>query len=478
MNLADIIAQKNAIKGELARRDIKHFFKLVKPENSVEWHHALILRYLQDFVDKKIKNLIVCVPPQHGKSEICSRTLPAYLLGRFPSKRVISASYNAGLSAKFNRDVQRIITSDNYRLAFPDVTLFDKSEHGTSEGSWIRTSDEFEIVSYGGYYKNAGVGGGITGRTADYAIIDDPIKGAAEAASSTVRQSIVNWYTSDLCTRLNNDSQQLIIMTRWHEQDLVGYILSNPETAKEWTVLTLPAIKEDNRNLEDPRAIGEALWPSFQGIERLRSVRALGERAFQCLYQQNPKANKDVLVYPDFDCIESKLYFEASRPEVLGLDFGFNDELALIGTKTLGDRELWAHEYIYEKGLTPDMLVERLRELGIGKRLLVCDNSRPELIRHLQSSGFAAIPCVKGAGSIFTGIQLVKSYALKITDASDNLIHEANNYEWLTDNRGFATETPKGAKDHALDALRYATKQQASLRGSARPAKYIDMSIE
>jgi hypothetical protein len=471
-----LAALKQTLQGDLARKHVKHFFKLIKPENVINWHHAIMLDTIQDFIDKKIKNLIISIPPQHGKSEIASRILPAYLLGINPMCRIISASYNADNSAKFNRDVQRIIDSKEYRITFPDVGLNSRISRSDKDGAWLRNKDEFEIVEYGGYYKNAGIGGGITGRTADYAIIDDPVKGAADAASPTVRQSIFNWFAQDLGTRLNNKSQKLIIMTRWHEQDLVGILLSNPATAKHWHVLSLPAIKEEGGDPRDPRKAGEAMWEDFQGIDRLNEAKALGERYFRCLYQQDPKANRDVLVYPEFEIIEPAFYADIAKIEVFGLDFGYNNELALVGTKIF-DNKLFANELIYKKGLKPDTLVLELKALGIKRELIVCDNARPELIAYLVAHGFNAVACEKGAGSIYSGIQIVKSYQIHYTSSSANLITETQNYEWVTNSSGFATEVPTGKNNHALDGLRYGAVKQTKLKQGARPARYIDSSI-
>lgn len=473
----DLLSQEKYIIGELARRSIIHFALLVKPSTKINWHHELLAMYLQLFVAGTIKKLIICMPPQHGKSEFCSRLLPSYMLGLHPTKRIISASYNADTATKFNRDVQRIMDSPEYRIAFPDVGLNQKKVSSDAQGAWLRNRDEFEVVTYGGYYKNSGIGGGITGRSADIAIIDDPIKGAAEASSPTIRQAVIDWYTQDLSSRLNNGSQELIIMTRWHERDLVGFILSNPNVAKDWIVLSLPAIKENDNNPDDPREIGEALWPSWQGLERLLTQRALGERAFKCLYQQTPKANEDVLVYPNFELIDKYEYDNLDRVEVVGVDFGFNDETAIIGTKITKDNRLLMHEYAYQKGLTPDKLVLKLRELGIKKQLLVCDSARPELIAHLRAHRFNAIACKKGAGSVFTGIQLVKQYKMCITKESANLQQEALEYEWVTDGGGFATETPTGPKEHGLDAGRYATVQQDIIRRRPQRATYLDTTI-
>jgi hypothetical protein len=461
-------AYAQAAQGELARRHIRHFSKLIYPTHAVNWHHALLLEKLQLFTNGQIKNLIVTIPPQHGKSENCSRLLPAYILGKFPKKRIISASYNADSSAKFNRDVQRIIDSDAYRVAFPETKLYSKAVRTNTSGTWLRNRDEFEVVEYGGYYKNAGIGGGITGRSADVAIIDDPVKGAGDAASAAVRNAIWNWYMQDLGTRLNNHSQQLIIMTRWHEDDLVGRILGNPEIAADWQLLTLPAIKENHQNPDDPRQIGEALWEGFQGIERLKRARSLGERSFQCLYQQNPSANRDVLIYPDFEVCETPIFATVGASEVLGLDFGYNDELALVGTKLKGDA-LYLHEYIYKSGLTTPMLIDALRSLGVGRKVLVCDNARPEQIKELNGAGFAAVPCAKGSNSVFDGIQQMRARQLIVTRDSGNVITELKGYEWAVDALGKATDTPaQGRKHHSLDAIRYALKHTLSLRNVGR----------
>jgi phage terminase large subunit len=182
------------------------------------------------------------------------------------------------------------------------------------------------------------------------------------------------------------------------------------------------------------------------------------------------------LVYPDFEIIEADFYKDIAKIEVFGLDFGFNDELALIGTK-IHDRRLFAHEYIYERGVTPDALIDMLKAKGIRGQMLVCDNSRPEMITHLRAAGFNAVPCIKGAGSVYTGIQLVKSHAISITRSSESLIIETRGYEWITDAGGFATEVPKGKKDHALDALRYGATKQVQMRRGAGGASYVDMSI-
>jgi hypothetical protein len=168
---------------------------------------------LQDFAEGKIKKLMVFMPPQHGKSELTSRRLPAYLLGIKPKLKLIGCSYSASLAASFNRDVQRIIDSEEYHDIFPDTYLNSSNVRTAALGSYLRNADMFETVSHRGFYKSVGVGGSLTGTPADIGIIDDPVKDAMEAESQTYRARVWDWFTQVFLTRLHNDSQ--IIRSWW-----------------------------------------------------------------------------------------------------------------------------------------------------------------------------------------------------------------------------------------------------------------------
>jgi hypothetical protein len=214
------------------------------PEYEVNWHHKLLCDKLDNFVSGKIKRLLVFMPPQHGKSELVSRRLPAYMLGLNPKLKIVGASYSADLAQSFNRAVQRIIDSEDYHKLFPNTYLNRSNVRNDAKGSYLRNSDMFETVNHKGFYKSVGVGGSLTGTPADIAIIDDPVKDAIEALSPTYRNRTWNWFTDVLLTRLHNDSQILITQTRWHEDDLSGRILSAiGKTGEQWDILTLPAIK-------------------------------------------------------------------------------------------------------------------------------------------------------------------------------------------------------------------------------------------
>lgn len=239
------------------------------------------------------------MPPQHGKSELTSRRMPAYLLGLNPKLRIVGASYSADIAASFNRDVQRIIDSNVYHSIFKDTLLNSRNIKTSAKGSYLRNADIFETVGHKGYYKSVGVGGSLTGFTSDILIIDDPVKDAVEAQSPTDQQKKWDWYTSVALTRLHNDAQQLITMTRWHKHDLCGKILDNmPEG---WEVLHLEALKQNIHHPKDPRKQGEALWPDRHNKERILSIAKADPRTFDALFQGDPKPNKTSLYATGFD---------------------------------------------------------------------------------------------------------------------------------------------------------------------------------
>lgn len=262
------------------------------PEYEVNWHHRVICEYLDKFARLEIRRLMIFAPPRHGKSQIVSRHLPAYILGRDPDVPIIAASFGDALARRMNRDVQRIIDSDEYRRIFPQTQLYGKNIRTVAGGSWLRNSDEFEVVEYNGYYRGSGVGGAITGMGMKYGIIDDPVKNRQEANSHTVREGIWDWYTSTFRTRLAPGGGILITVTRWHEDGLEARLLklaaSSPK-ADQWTVLSFPAIAEEPLASYDRRQPGEALWPAKYDEAELETTRiSVGSYDWNSLYQQRP----------------------------------------------------------------------------------------------------------------------------------------------------------------------------------------------
>lgn len=273
------------IQTEKARRNLLNFTTFTMPSYSVNWHHRYIANKLTQFSRGEIKKLAISIPPQHGKSELASRRFPAYVLGINPDLRIAGCSYSSSFAAKFNRQVQRIIDSEKYREIFPDVTLNGKRTVSDAKSNYLRNTSEFEIIGHDGSYLSVGVGAGITGNPVDILIIDDPVKGREEANSSRYRNKLWDWYTDEASTRLHNQSQQLVIMTRWHHDDLLGRILE--KEGDEWEVINLEAIKETEKDY-DEREFGEVLWEEKHSKERLLKIKKNNPRTFSSLYQGNP----------------------------------------------------------------------------------------------------------------------------------------------------------------------------------------------
>ena len=257
------------------------------------WFNRIIAQELQQFyydvMAGKQPRLLIQAPPRSGKSELFSRRFPAWAFGKNPDLQMIAASYSADLSSRMNRDVQRIIDSQEYSEIFPDTSFSANSQASPSSSKNIRNSEIFEIAGRKGSYRSAGVGGGITGMGADIAIIDDPVKDAKEANSQTVRDSVWDWYTSTFYTRLSPKSGVLLGMTRWHEDDLAGRLLAEAKNGgDQWRVVSFPAIAEED---EEHRNEGDALHPERYDLTHLDKIRrAVGSQAWNALYQQRPSS--------------------------------------------------------------------------------------------------------------------------------------------------------------------------------------------
>lgn len=294
---ARLRGETDAPEVEQAREDLLAFAALLKPDYEPHWFHRLLAERLEAFAAGAIERLIVSMPPQHGKTELVSRLFPAWLLGLHPDTRIIAGSYNDEAATRVNLDVQRYIDSEGYARVFPATRLPAPGvQRHARHRRERRTGRFFEVVGRRGYYRSAGRGSGISGVPGDVGLIDDPLKDRAEAESATVRSALWDWYTGAFLTRLRKSSRQLVVMTRWHEDDLIGRLLDAARRGgPQWEVLRLPAFAETlqdyPRHADDPRADGEALWPTHFPVETLRERRvSLGSYQFDGLYQQRPTA--------------------------------------------------------------------------------------------------------------------------------------------------------------------------------------------
>lgn len=238
--------------------------------------------------------------PTHN-SEGSSRKLPAFMLGLNPDKKICIGSYAATIARDFNRDVQRIIDTPSYRELFPE-TYLNGSNVVTMANTYLRNSDVIEMVGRKGSLRVVGRGGSLTSKTVDVSILDDVYKDYAEGNSPIVRNAAWKWYTTVVRTRLHNDSQELIVFTRWHDDDLIGRIEKSGETvidikswddvknipAGAWVRINFEGLKTGEPTEIDPREPGAALWDRRHSRAKLEGQRALDPVQFQCLYQGNP----------------------------------------------------------------------------------------------------------------------------------------------------------------------------------------------
>lgn len=242
-------------------------------------HLARLNSALLDVWAGDCRRLIIEMPPRHGKSEFASRFFPAWFVGKEPDKRVILASYEAEFAATWGQKARDILRE------------WGQPVFGARLNTSSAARNLWNVARRSGGMTTAGVGGPITGKGADLLIVDDPVKNAKEANSATIRDQIWDWWQSTAYTRLEPGGAAIIIMTRWHEDDLVGRLLrAEADGGEPWRRLRLPALAE----ADDPlgRAEGEALWPARYGAERLAEIRSVvGSYWFSALYQQRPQVD-------------------------------------------------------------------------------------------------------------------------------------------------------------------------------------------
>jgi len=263
-----------------ARQHLIEFSILTNPKYRPNWHHDLIADELEaiengSFAAAGFKILIVMVPPRHGKSEEVTINFPSWYLGRNPDKEVITASYSAELALDFGSKARNLVDSQEYQNIFPQVRLRPDEK---SKAKWK--------TEQGGSYTAVGIGGAVTGRGADVLNIDDPLKNREEASSELIRNKQWEWFTSTAYTRLEPNGVVVLILTRWHLDDLAGRILTNKELQKVTKVICFPAIALED---EKYRKKGEALWESKYNVTALDQIKnTIGVYDWAALYQQSP----------------------------------------------------------------------------------------------------------------------------------------------------------------------------------------------
>ena len=287
-----MISDQQWAAGELqsrrkARRGLHAYIQYTSKKYNPSLFSEVVCSALDQFIVEMLTGkrpiLILQAPPQHGKSEIVSRKLPAYLMGNHPELRIAGASYNSEWANSLSQDVRRNLASADHQDLFEapvEKKKFDVNRIG-----------EFTAPGGSGSYLGVGIGSGLTGRPVDIGIIDDPIKDQEEALSIVTKESNWNWYQSVFTTRLSERSGQIIMATSWAEDDLPGRISQHFAGDSRLKILRFPAINSPDEVGYNPAFPEGALCPNLHSLEKLYETKGLlSDYWWSALYQQSPKA--------------------------------------------------------------------------------------------------------------------------------------------------------------------------------------------
>jgi predicted phage terminase large subunit-like protein len=466
-------------KKQLSRTRFSNFVRFTFEKYDMQWFHKAICDYLDKLLNGDIKKLMIFVPPQHGKSELSSRRFPAYALGKNPNTKIAVCSYSGDLASSFNDDIQKIIKGELYSELYPNTEI------GTNK-DYKANSKVFQVANKRGFLKSVGVGGSLTGTPVDLGIIDDPFKDRAEANSITIRNKTWLWYQDVFLSRLHNDSKQLMLFTRWHEDDIAGRLLdpNNPfydeQEASEWTVLAIPAIKEAVKPLscaidlvEDTRQLGEALWENKHSRKKYEKMKRINPTGYASLAQQRPAPLEGDMIKEE--------WFKIKKPKELDFDINsvtWNLWIDGAWTKKETDKRKKANDpddtaVLYEYFDKANKILYIRIVQGVQKEILeVVDyldshaqangaTSRSKVHIELKASGFAIHPLLRQKGYNTVKIdnkhvRLGKYNRVEQCEpflASERivLIQGGWNREFLAQ----CTAFPNGAHDDLVDVLCY-----------------------
>jgi len=465
-----LIARKKAQSG------LVDFARYIDPTYESFPVHSLIAEKLEDVEAGRLRRLAVFIPPAVGKSRLCSELFPAWVMGRNPTYELIEGSYNKDKAAEFGGIARDIIQDPRYGLLFPETEISAKA---AAADAWKTT--------LGGSYKASGVAGGIIGFHAHIAIIDDPFKNYDEAASLAHRESVWNWYSAVLLNRLRSyregSGSVILIMQRWHDDDLGGRVEKLNEAGEEdWEVLAIPSIAEEGDPLN--RAVETALLPegpNRRPLEELYAIRARHPVLFQALHQQKPVSDEGEMFRPDWlleygvDELPSRLVWygvsdwaltKGSGDFTVHIVFGVDPKghiwithLSRKQTDILeGVENCIERMQAEETGQRPiRWFCERValqKAIGPVLRKRMMDEMVFTILDDVSISGMGGKDAPERAGSIAGAMQM-------------GYIHVPANAPWLGALKHEISRFPRGRYDDQVDGLAIVGMKLQSLRGMA-----------
>ncbi|MDE2006410.1 MAG: phage terminase large subunit [Rhodospirillales bacterium] len=427
-------------------------------------HHRMLIERLDALASGEIDRLMVLMPPGSAKSTYCSIVFPVWFLARHPRSAIIAASHTADLATHFGRQARAVITEHADYLGYALVP----GERAATR--WA--------TSNGGHYFATGVQGPLAGRRADLVIVDDPIRSRADADSKRRREHVWEWLRADLITRLRPGGRMVLVMTRWHPDDVAGRLMERTESG--WSVLRLPALAEK----DDPlgRQVGEPLWPEWEDLPSLlRTREQVGARSWAALYQQAPILGdgislkvENISITPEPPEIGTgtvvRAWDLAATAEVDG-----NDPDYTVGLKLLREAD--------GRLVVLDVVRERTTPLGVEKLLLATArrDGSGVMIDLPQDPGqagkaqvahyFRLLVGYPVRSSVESGPKIRRSLIIssQIELGTVTVVQAPWNRAFLEELREF----PSGRKDDQVDAL---TRAVASFSEAKVPARRATVS--
>lgn len=420
--------------------------------------HEFLCRYVQRFIERPTEKpyeiLVIHTPPQHGKSQSITETLPSWYLGRYPDNRVIEISYSADFAVRFGRRNRHKIKE--YGKDIFGIELADDSAK----------ADEFELMGHAGGMISRGIETGVTGNPANLMIIDDPIKNRKEAFSKARRDLIYDEWLASYRTRLAPHSKLIIIMTRWHEDDLAGRLLMEEENIK---YLRFPCECDEENDILH-RKIGDTLCPELgRDKEWLNTIKQStlsqsGTMTWNALYQGRPTSAEGNVIQRDW-----WEYYE-ELPEmvqwVMSVDASFKDDDQSDFVAIQVWAKAGAHIYLVDaikKHLNfPSTIMEirRLRAMYPDcKTTLIEDKANGTAIITMLRTEMTGVVAIQPYGSKMARVQAI------LGAIESGNVHLPRNARFTSDFVEECASFPNGAHDDQVDAMSQALNRLIYQRG-------------
>lgn len=462
-------AAAELLRRRAARGHLFDYIRYTNPKYKPTGFSRVVCLALDQFLDDAMRGerpiLILQAPPQHGKSEIVSRKLPAYLLGRYPDLHVGAASYSDPLANSMSQAVRRNLASAEHAKLFPNAEgrrRYDVDRNG-----------EFTAPGGSGTYLGVGVGSGLTGRSVDVGIIDDPTKNAKEALSPTVKNAHWDWYQTVFKTRLSEDSAQIIMATSWAEDDLPGRIATLHRDDPRLRVLRFPAINLPGETGYNPLLPEGALCPELHSLDQLLEFkREMSDYWWSAMYQQSAKPLGGN-IFKDHGV---RYYLPSDLPAkfdkvVASWDCTFKDT---DGTDFVVGQvwgKLGARSYLLDQRRARMSFTETCREVialrtkwpRIREILIEDKANGPAVIDTLKRSVPGLIP-IEPDGSKVARAHAVTAF----WEAGDVWLPDPTIAPWVKDLVGELTAFPASPNDDQVDALTQALRRLYPLRGGLK----------